>query len=123
MWNSIATGKQLATRIVLAQSGITLLVAGVFLTQGGRSALAALCAGLSVLLGNGLLALRLFLFPHVSAGSALMGLLIGTALKWMVVLGGLYLVLGYFQLPPVPALCGVIAALAVQLMGLRFQET
>ncbi len=49
----------------------------------------------------------------VGSGAALGRLIGATALKWMLVVVGLYLALGVWQLPPGPVLAGVtVAALA-----------
>jgi len=122
MQNSIASGWRLAIRILLAQGSISLLTGLIFLLQSEFSALAALSSGLVVTLGNGLLGARLLMpmFPG-TVSSVLPGLLVGTLLKWMTIIGGLYLVLGYFHLPPLPGLCGVIAVVVTQLIGYCFK--
>ncbi len=121
MSNSIAVGRRLAARIVFSQIGAAVLVALLFLVQGPRFALAALGAGIAVALGNALLALRLFATIHAKPGQAFARLIAGTALKWMVSIGGMYVVIMVLRLPPLPALCGFIAALIAQVAGLRFK--
>lgn len=117
--NSLAAGRRLAARLLVAQLGVAALAALAFLVQGRGAAVAAGIGALVVAVGNALLALRLF--GSGGAGRALAGFLAGTLLKWAVVLGGLYLVLVHWQLPPVPALAGLVLALAVNLMALRFK--
>lgn len=73
------------------------------------------------MLGNAVLAARMFSLHSPGAALAFTRFIAGTALKWLVVLGGLYLLLGRWQLPPVPVLAGFVAALLVNLMALRFQ--
>ncbi len=121
MSNSIAVGRRLAARVVFAQVGAALLVALLFLIQGVPFALAALGGGMAIALGNALLALRLFATIHAKPGQAFARLIAGTALKWMVSIGGLYVVILVLKLPPLPALCGFIAALIAQVVGLRFK--
>ena len=112
----------MAARVVLIQAGASLLVAIMFLAQGWPSALAALCGGTLVVTGNTLLALRIFGAPQTDAGFTLSRLIAGAILKWFVVLGGIYLVVEQFRLPPLPALCGLIAALMANLAGFRFKD-
>ncbi|GAP64891.1 hypothetical protein MBSD_n0173 [Mizugakiibacter sediminis] len=119
MLNSLAAGRRLAARLLAAQLGVAVLAALAFLAQGYRAAVAAGLGALMVAAGNALLALRLF--GPGGAGRALAGFLVGTVLKWAVVLGGLYLVLVRWRLPPAPAIAGLALALAVNLMALRFK--
>jgi ATP synthase protein I len=120
--NSVAAGRRMAARIVLAQAGITLLVAALFLLYGWRWVSAALCGGASVTLGNALMALRLFATPGAGAGLVLVRLLVGALLKWLVVVAGIYVALVRLQLPSLPIILGVIAALLMQLIGLRLKD-
>ena len=122
MRNSIAVGRRLAARIVFAQVGATFLVAVPFLAQGWRSAIAVLCCGMMVAIGNALLASRLFTAVLPGAGYVLTRLLVGIILKWMVIIGGLYLLIEQYRLPLLPTLSGLIVALVVQVIGLRFKD-
>jgi ATP synthase protein I len=45
---------------------------------------------------------------------------LGMLLKWMVVLGGLFLILVRLRLPPVPVVAGAAAAMAANWLVLRF---
>ena len=47
-----------------------------------------------------------------SAGVAMLGLLTGIALKWLVLLAVSYLALVRFGLPPLPFLAGVVGTIA-----------
>jgi ATP synthase protein I len=120
--NSIAAGRRLAARIVIAQAGVSLLMALVFLAQGWRPATGAFAGGALVLIGTALLAARMFADPAQGAGLAFFRFIAGTALKWLVVLGGMYALIGVWALPPVPVLSGFVAALLVNLLGLRFKD-
>lgn len=118
--NTLAAGRRLAVRLLVVQLGIALLVGLIFMLQGRQAAFAATAGAALVALGTALLASR-----ALTRGGALQVLtrvLMGTLLKWFVVLGGLYLMLARWHLPPLPALVGVIAALAANLMALRFKE-
>ena len=46
----------------------------------------------------------------------------GLLLKWVIVLGGLFLLLVHWRLPPGPVVIGLVAALLVNLMALRFNN-
>jgi F0F1-type ATP synthase assembly protein I len=110
----------MAVRVVLAQIGASLLVAALFWLQGSRSALAALCGGLAVALGTAVLASRMFAKQGVGGGLAWMRLLVGTALKWAIAIGALYLALARWQLPALPLLVAYIVVLLVNLFAFRF---
>lgn len=120
--NSIAAGRRLAARVLVIQACISLAAAMLFLLQGLPSALAALCGGALVVIGNALLALRMFGATQAGGEFALSRLIAGAILKWFVVIGGIYLVIGQFRLPPLPALCGLSAALLANLAGFRFKD-
>ncbi len=122
MRNSIAAGRRLATRIVFAQTGVSLLMALLFLAQGSRPATGALAGGLLVAAGTILLAARMFRGDAISGPMAFWGLLLGTLLKWILLAGGLISLLGVWRLPPTAVITGFTAALLVHLAGLRFKE-
>ena len=119
MQNSIAAGRRLAIRVVLAQLGVTALAAAGFAFAGWRHGLAALSGGAVVALGTAVLALRLFGGGPAPAGIVLGRLIIGSLLKWGIIVLGLYAALVKAQLPALPVLVGVIAALVPQLLGLH----
>lgn len=113
MLNSLAAGRRQASRVLLAQALVTGLVALVFLVQGLQAASGALLGGGAVALGSALMAWRALSGSTIGAGAALFRLLGGLALKWLAIVGVLYLALARFELPPVPLLAGLCAALAV----------
>lgn len=119
MQNSIAAGRRLAIRVVCAQIGATALAAAGFLFAGWRSGLAAMCGGSVVAVATALLALRLFAAGPASAGTVFARLVVGNLLKWAVIALGLYLTMVKAGLPGLPVICGVIAALLPQLLGLH----
>jgi F0F1-type ATP synthase assembly protein I len=106
--NSLITGRRLALRIVLVQSLVAALLALAFLSQGACSAMAAGMGGGAVVLGSAALAMRAFTVAPVSADAALLRMLGGMALKWLLLLVTLYLALVRFALPPVPLLVGAV---------------
>ncbi len=113
MLNSLAAGRRQASRVVLAQALVTGLVALAFLVQGLPAASGALLGGGAIALGSALMAWRAFGGGSViGAGTVLLRLLGGLALKWLAIAGVLYLALARFELPPVPVLAGLCAALA-----------
>ena len=119
MQNSIAAGRRLAFRVVCVQLGCAVLVAAGFLFDGTRAALAALCGGCVVAVATGVLALRMFGPGPASAATVFGRLIVGNLLKWSVVALGLYLTMVRAGLPALPAMCGVIAALVPQLLGMH----
>ena len=108
MLNSLITGRYLAFRIVLVQLLVAALLALGFLLQGTHSAMAAGMGGGAVVLGSGALALRAFSASPVSPNVALLRLLTGMVLKWMLLLATLYIALVRFALPPLPLLIGAV---------------
>ena len=112
MLNSAAAGRRLALRVVAMQAVATLLTAGACLTIGPRAALAALAGGAAMTLGSLAAAWGAFGGGVAGAGVALGRLLLGTAVKWLVVATGLYLAMAVWRLPAVPALAGAAIAAA-----------
>ncbi len=119
MQNSIAAGRRLATRVVAAQLGMTILAAAGFLIEGLPSGLGALSGGATVALGTAVLALRLFATGPAPAGIVFARLIVGNLLKWGVIALGLYLAMAKAGLPGGAVVAGVIAALVPQLLGLH----
>ena len=113
MQNSIAAGRRLARRVVLAQFAATILMAAGFLLGGWHSALGVLGGGGVVALGTALLALRVFAAGPTGAGATLARLIAGNLLKWIVIAAGLYLLLAKVGLPGLPVITGVLVAALV----------
>ncbi|MEO9080125.1 MAG: ATP synthase subunit I [Rhodanobacter sp.] len=123
MINSIAASRRLAVRMVAWQVIAILATAAVFLLQDRRAALAAGLGGCLIVLGTALMALRVFGAGHRSSASmALADLIGGMVLKWLVILVGLYVLLARWQMPGLAVLAGMGAAMAVNLLALRFKE-
>lgn len=120
MLNSLASGRRLALRIVLLQLLVAALVGLAFLTQGVRDAVAASAGATIVALGTALLAARTF--SGLGGGGMTMGrMLSGMVLKWIVIGGGLIMILGQYKLPPLAAITGLVAAYAINLLAFRFK--
>lgn len=122
MLNTLAAGRRQALTVLTAQSVATAGVALAFLVQGPGAALAALVGGGSVTLGSALMAWRTFGGGVGGAGVALLRLFGGLALKWLVIVGALYLALARWELPPLPLFAGLGAALAAFLLGFRIKS-
>ena len=120
MLNSAAEGWRQALRVVAFQAVATLLAAAACLVLGPRAASAALVGGGAMVLGSLLAAWGAFGGGVAGAGTALGRLLLGTALKWMVVAGGLYLAMAVWRLPAVPALAGAALAAAAFVVSMKF---
>lgn len=110
MRNSIAHGKNVATRAVALQltgSVVTALVAAVF---GWRSALAALAGGFAIAIGNLLFAVRLFGRGVMPARNALHAAYAAEVIKWFWVCATLYVAIAVWKLPFLPLFAGLMAA-------------
>lgn len=92
-----------------------------FLAQGAQAGVGAFAGGALVALGTAVFALRLFGAPAPGARTALAGFFLATVLKWMLVGGGLLVLLAWYRLPPGPVLAGFCATLAVHLVAWRFK--
>jgi F0F1-type ATP synthase assembly protein I len=117
--NSVAAGRRLAQRTVALQVAVTLATALVCLLSGRDAALGALAGGLAMSLGNLVAAWTAFAGGVSGAAVALGRLLAATALKWLVVAGGLYLALAIWQLPALPVLAAAALAAAAFLIAAK----
>ena len=118
--NSAAAGRRLALRVVAVQALATLLTALACLMIGPRAALAALAGGGSMTLGSLVAAWGAFGGGVVGGGVALGRLLLGTAVKWLVVALGLYLAMAVWRLPAVPVLAGAALAATAFVVSMKF---
>jgi len=118
--NSLASGRRLALRITLLQLAVAVLTGLAFLALGRREAISAAASAALVAVGTMVLSMRFFIGFH-GAGVALGRLLTGMILKWVVIVGGLVLILARFKLPPLASLTGLVAALAVYWIAFRFK--
>ena len=119
MSNPVAAGRQLAQRATILQVGATLATALICLISGPSAALGALVGGGSMALGNGIAALRTFSGGVVSGEAWLGRLLAGMAMKWIVVVMGLYLAMTTWKLPPPAVLAGAAMAATGYLLAAR----
>lgn len=116
--NSPAAGRRLAQRVATVQVAAVLLSALACLPIGPRAALAVGLGGGSVTLGNWL-ASRLALKRQApGAGEALAGVLLGTAAKWVLVLGTAWVAVAVYRLPPAALLGGFVVAVLAQVAGM-----
>lgn len=122
MSNSLAANRRLASKVILAQTTIAVLAGLVFLLRDVPSAIGALAGGLVAAVGTGMLALRVFARAPAGPGAMVARFAVGTLLKWFVVIIGLYLILGYWRLPALPAFAGLVATLLVNLVALKFER-
>lgn len=108
--------------IVAAQVVATFIVGLPFLVQGVASAVAAWAGGMLMVVGTALLGVRVFTAPPSAGREALRRFAMGMLLKWVIALGGFYLILVRFRLPPLPALTGFGATLLVNFLALKFER-
>ena len=120
MLNSAAAGRRLALRVVAFQAIATLATAAACLTIGPRAALGALAGGGAMTLGSLAAACGAFGGGVAGAAMALGRLLLGTAVKWLVVVAGLYLAMATWRLPAVPVLAGAALAAAAFMVSMKF---
>lgn len=115
---SIARGKKVAARMFVVQTVVTLFAAVAFWVFADRgSAGAALVGGLIPTLALGFMSLRVLSGGVQGAGSVLGSLIIGLAMKWVVIVLGLYLALAVMGLPTVPLFAGFAAAFCAQFVA------
>lgn len=117
MHNPLTGTRRSAFRLLGLQAVVVAAFALAALAFGTHAALAVAIGGAAVLLGNALLAWRALGGGVRGAGPALVRVLGGVALKWLVVLGALSLALASGLLPPLALLVGVAVALATGLLG------
>lgn len=120
MLNSAGAGWQQALRVVVIQVAVTLATAASFYFSGTRSALAALAGGGTMALATFVAAWGAFGGGVAGAGMALGRLLLGVAMKWLIVIAGMFLAMAVWKLPAVPVLAGAALAAAAFVVSTRF---
>ncbi len=95
------------------------LVAPVFLPMGWLAWLAALLGGTSVVVGNALAAIIALGGGIVTARSALLRLMLGTGLKWLVVITVFAIASGVWRMAPLPLLAGLAVGLIAHPLALN----
>ena len=118
--NNLASGRQLASRIMLLQLIVAVLAGVIFLALGRREAIAAAAGATIVALGTAVSSARFF-SSLGGAGFVLGRWLTGMLLKWIVIVAGLIMIMFQFKLPPLAAVTGLVAAYAVYLLAFRFK--
>ncbi len=103
-------------RAAVWQTGAVLLVALLFLPWGLPRAVAAVVGGLAIVVGALLAAWMAFGGGVLGAVSAVLRLVAGMVVKWVVVIGVLVVGAGLYKLPPLPLLAGVITGLVAQVL-------
>ena len=116
MLNSLAASRRLAFRMVAVQGVVAMLVAlAFFVAQGAREALAAAIGGGAAALGSLVLAWRSLPATPKSAGWSLSRMVSGLLLKWVVVIGVLYVAMAKLALPPLPLIVGLASGVMAAL--------
>lgn len=119
MLNSLAAGRRLARRVVAWQLATSAAAGLALLPLGWRTALGAALGALAVAVGSALMAWRMFGGESLGPGAALARWAGGIAVKWLVILGAVYLALGPLRLTPLAVIGGLIAGFTVALIALR----
>lgn len=115
--NSVVAGKRSIMRVAVIQGVAVTLVSALFLVWGIPQALAAAVGGAATVLG-GMAASRLALGGGVSpAATAMMRLVLGMLVKWLVLLVVLLVGLAVWKLPPWPLFAGIVTGLVVQVLA------
>lgn len=111
--NSLATSRKLAARLLVAQALAALVTGVVCLPWGWQHMLAAWTGGMLVMAGTALMAARGL--TRGGPGTVLARMFLGMLLRWIVVLGGMFVVLVRLKWPPAPLIAGLAAALLAPL--------
>lgn len=110
----MATSRKLAARLMVVQALATFVTGMVCLPWGWHHVMAAWVGGALVTVGSALLAARGL--SRGSPGAVLGRMFLGMLLRWIVVLGGLFVVLVRLKWPPAPLIAGLVAALLAPLL-------
>lgn len=121
MRNPLSSGRRLAARVVSVQVLVAALAALAWLVAGRREALAAACGGALVAVATAVFAWRYFAGGVAGGAQVATRFIVATALKWLLLVGGLYLALARFELPPLPLLSAFSAGLLAYLIALKFK--
>jgi len=118
--NSVAAGRRAVLRAAAYQMAAVALVALIFLVSGWSAALAVLVGGAGVVSGSALAANIALGGGVVTARTALLKLVLGTGLKWVVVITIFAMASGVGRMAPLPLLAGLAVALIAQPLALNF---
>ena len=115
---SIARGKKLAARMLVAQTVATLFAAvGFWIGAGAGFAGAALVGGLIPTVALAMMASRTLAGGVKGPESVLGSLIVGMLMKWVLITLGFYLALAVFKLPVLPLFAGFVAAFSAQFVA------
>jgi F0F1-type ATP synthase assembly protein I len=117
--NTVAAGRRLAQRTAALQGAVTLATALACLLSGRDAALGALAGGVAMSLGGLVAAWSAFGGGVQGAGMALGRLLLGLAMKWFVVIVGMFLAIAVWHLPGLAVLVGAAVAAAAMLIATK----
>lgn len=117
MRNSPVAGRNLARRTVLLQCVVVALVAALCSLRGFDEMLAVMVGGFSIIAAGWASAAVSFSGGVLSAYSALLRIVIGVLVKWIVVIAALYLGAKLLGLSPVYILAGLLVGLLAQLLA------
>ncbi|MES2671875.1 MAG: hypothetical protein V4673_15860 [Pseudomonadota bacterium] len=120
MLNSVAAGRRAVLRAAAYQMAAVALVASIFLVSGWPASLAVLVGGGGVVSGSALAANVALGGGVVTARTALLKLVLGTGLKWVVVITIFALASGVGRMAPLPLLAGLAVGLIAQPLALNF---
>lgn len=104
--------------MLVAQTVATLLAAvGFWLWLGGGAGKAALVGGLIPTVALAFMVLRVLSGGVQGAGSVLGGLVLGLAMKWLLIVLGFYLAIAVWKLAVLPLFAGFVAAFSAQFLA------
>jgi ATP synthase protein I len=106
--------------VVLAQAVAVVIVGSLFLLRDVEWSLGVCGGGAIVVIGTALLAIRVFRPPPARAAVTMRRFALGILLKWLVMIGGFFLILVRLRMPLVPVLIGAGAAMMANWLVLRF---
>ncbi len=117
MLNSVAAGRRLVLRAAVWQMAAVVLVALLFLLWGVPHAVAVVVGGLAIVVSALLAAWMAFGGGVLGAVSAVLRLVAGMVVKWVVVIGVLVMGAGLYKLPPLALMAGVVTGLVAQIVA------
>ena len=115
MLNSLARQRLLAASLIKKQVLVACVVALACLVWGPSHALAGFAGGILAAVGTLVLALRSL--TRGRSPIVLTRMLFGMALRWLVILGGMALMVFVWRWPPIPVIAGLTATLLVPIFS------
>ena len=117
MLNSVDAGRRLMLRAAVYPLVAVVILALAFLFMGPRYALGALVSGVAVV-GGSALAAWVGLGGVQTAGSAMVRMFVGLALKLVLIVAVLGMAFFWWRLPPLALLAAIPVALMFQVLAL-----